>query len=163
MAPREMDPSSARYEAEHYLDVWKKGWMEPLPEKVLKDLSQEDREKFREIEGLLLKAEFQTLADIVLNCTNKYQFAKTYKVLRRSWEKTKAEMSSASSEQMPPEIKPIMLDLCGRMMSQKWSNMDDWFSVRWGEDIRDYTQPAPGCSGVVLTLCLGLLAILLFL
>ena len=144
--------------SEEFLKSKVKSWLQPFPENVLKDLSQKDREEFRKMEVLALEGEFQQLAEIIVNCTNRFQFAKTYKVLRKSHQDTNAEIRS--SKRLSPGVKNVLLKHRDLILPKKLAYMSEWFSMRWDDDIEEYARPVSGCSGVVLALCLGLIAML---
>lgn len=140
-----------------------------LPDAELAGLSDEDRFAVRQLEAQAAQLEFAALSDIILNCHDKYQFAKTYKVLRADLRNTLAQPGNPNaSEQINRAVKAAF-QLIG---DQKLREMAGWFLAHFADshDMRRVQQAGmsrietaiegyagkegAGCAGVVL-LALG--------
>ena len=128
-------------------------WDEPLSDEAMEGLNEEQREMVRSWEEAGRQGEFLALADIVCNCTNKYQFAKTYHVLRKSGSETLADMASRRVEGLSPEAQALMRRITEHILQCKFAAMSAWFQTQWGEDIESYAAKGGG-SGCATVLAL---------
>lgn len=108
-------------------DRWK-----PLPDEELEGLPDECKDIVRHFEAVALNGEFAAFSDIILNCTNKFQFAKTYKVLRDDYQRTFAN-ASAANPNFPPEVNRLIRKIAMSTIERKLDGMAWWFWVKWGD------------------------------
>src|SRR5690606_29129543 len=130
----------------------------------------------RQLETQAAQLEFAALTDIILNCHSKYQFAKTYKVLRADLRKTLAQSGNPNaSEQFNRAMKAAFQ----RIGDHKLREMAMWFLLHFADDhdrrqvekgemfrpeaaIEMYAgkEGAGGCAGMVLlSLGAGIVAV----
>ena len=126
--------------AHDFLEEHRKQWT-PLPEEELDGLSEEHRNEIRQFEEVAINGEFAALSDIILNCTNKFQFAKTYKVLRADYRRTVANTDLANSV-FPPEVTRLIRKIALSVIERKLSDMAMWFWLQW-RDPDDHLQTTP--------------------
>ena len=134
----------------------------------------EENEPDRVLAGLysrFLDIEMTQAKDLMLNCQNKFQYAKTYRVLCSSANQTASEMRAAAAQGgcrylehlgVPAELcSPEMFErfiatVYLRVIEEKLEAIAVYFHSKWNEPITNYTTPpsASGCFGVVLLLVL---------
>lgn len=87
-------------------------------------------------------AEAEQLEDLLTNCTNKFQFAKTYTQYEKDWNQTKRHMLAQQGKENAP--KPHVLDemiaIGERLIEAKKSRMAEHFQTTWNESIFNYIK-----------------------
>lgn len=88
-------------------------------------------------------AEKAQAQDLIQNCHNKFQFAKTYSVYVEDWEKTKAMMLTAiQTDKFPPgtskEFMENMLEISEGIIQDKLNTVKTAFEQKFGESIFNY-------------------------
>ncbi|HEV2973185.1 MAG TPA: hypothetical protein VGY55_24680 [Pirellulales bacterium] len=117
--------------ATEFLERTRKHWT-PAPDVWLASLSDDENKLVRGIEQFGLEGDFRALSDIVLGCHNKYQFAKTWRLLRNDSEKT-FRVYSAGNANYSPELNRIMREVSLRIIKRKHDAMAEWFFIRWAD------------------------------
>ena len=102
----------------------------PLPDDALAGLSEQQIASMRDIESSQIAISFARLSEVILNCTNKYQFAKTYRVLREDLRKTLTQIDTASQ---PANEKRVMKALLERVENQMLREMAGWFYIHFAD------------------------------
>ncbi|MFO0850562.1 MAG: hypothetical protein U0871_18685 [Gemmataceae bacterium] len=111
-----------------------------LPDTALAECSDEERAVVRNLEAQLMQMEFAALADIILNCHNRFQFAKTYKALWNDFRRTLAQPGNPNaSDQVNRGVKAAM----EKIVRQKLMDMAGWFEINFA-DSHDQRQIAAG-------------------
>lgn len=111
-----------------------------VPDSTLRDCSTEEANEIREIEQLCVDGEFAALTDIILNCNNRFQFAKTYKTLWADLRNTLADPGSPSVPAHKKQAIKAVFDCCIRY---KLSQMKWWFEFEFA-DASDKRQVSAG-------------------
>ena len=107
-----------------------------LPDDALVECSDEEQESIRMIEAAMIEDQFAALSDIILNCHNKHQFAKTYKVLRADIPNAVSEVTSADA---PPHVRKVIRAVVEKILGRKLSAMAHWFCIRFADE-RDVSR-----------------------
>ena len=122
---------------EEFLLTAKKTWR-PVPDSILSECDENEREYVRTLETQGALLEFEALSDIILNCHNRFQFAKTYKVLR-------ADLANALSQpenpQLPLHVSRALKQVVENTVRQKLLDMAGWFFIHFA-DASDRRQVA---------------------
>jgi hypothetical protein len=160
--------AEGRMTPQEYLTKAQARWR-GLPDAELAGLNDDERSAVRQLEAQAAQLEFAALTDIIVNCHNKYQFAKTYKVLRADLRNTLAQPGNPKASEQVNRAMKAAFQLVGQ---QKLSEMAGWFLVHFADDhdirqvqkagvarietaIEVYAgKEGAGCAGVVL-LALG--------
>ncbi|HVK18335.1 MAG TPA: hypothetical protein VM533_15445 [Fimbriiglobus sp.] len=148
-----------------------------LPDSQLAECNDEEKATVRALEDQAIQMEFAALTDIVLHCTNKYQFAKTYKVLRDDLRKNISQADGNPSA--PPHVNRAVKATFEQVGEQKLSEMAGWFLVNFTDEqdmrrlqntpgvsrlhtaIEFYAgKEGSGCAGVVILAINGALGLL---
>jgi hypothetical protein len=108
------------------------GWPR-LPDAELAECKDEEKALVRGLEEQGIQAEFAALSDIVLNCHNKYQFAKTYKVLRADSQKTFTN-GCVGNPQMPAHVNKAVHAAFVKIVQAKLRSMAEWFFVQFADN-----------------------------
>jgi hypothetical protein len=101
------------------------------------------------LENFLLEAqkkEMQQAQDLVQNCNNKFQFAKTYSVYVEDWEKMKKGMEEMVSKNILPsgiskELMGAMMEVSESIIQEKLDVLGVVFEKKFGESIFKYLRP----------------------
>jgi hypothetical protein len=107
-----------------------------LPEDQLGDCNDQERAILRAIEQAGFATEAAQLAQIVIGCTNKYQFAKTYKLLRADLHTFAADPNLVPAG-APRHVIAAGTKIGQNIIKQKLSHMALWFYVQWREPGKD--------------------------
>ncbi len=156
-----------------FLQDTRKDW-NGLQDEHLCNLEVEDRHNFRLLEQRILDEEYTKLCDLILNCDDKYQFAKTYQSAKNELENPRNIISPDSAPSVPPSFASAMEKSRSSIGKLQLDGMALWFWLRWGRDphagglgtdldykhaIESVAYPKfPGC----VTLLLALLSICTF-
>ncbi|HEY4502100.1 MAG TPA: hypothetical protein VJJ20_03490 [Candidatus Paceibacterota bacterium] len=113
------------------------------------DFKKLSNEEVAALETFLLQsqaAERAQAQDLIQNCHNKFQFAKTYSVYIEDWEKTKATMLAAvQANKLPPstskEFMENMLEISEGIIQDKLNTVRSAFEQKFGESIFNYLGP----------------------
>lgn len=89
---------------------------------------------------MMMEGEFAALSDIILNCQNKFQFAKTYKTLRSDVPRCASE---AASVNQPENVRSVIHAMANNVLRQKLSAMAHWFAIQFADE-RDSEQVFAG-------------------
>ena len=106
--------------------------------------------------------------DLITNCHNKFQFAKTYRVYRSDLAKTTQEISQrARTGQLGPGLTPAMAEAMiaiGReAVGEKMAKCAQHFQRTWGEPITNDAGTGQGCATLIAAVVvLGAWVILAF-
>lgn len=133
-----------------------------LPDSALSDCDDESRAFVREIEAQGAEMEFAALSDLIMNCHNKYQFAKTYKVLTEDLRTM--DSHQANFPNLPEQVGEAVKAAMKLAVEQKLSEMEYWFVVHFADShdhrqmqrsaqtplIETYSGQGSGCAGAVL-------------
>lgn len=149
----------------HEFSAERKASWRTLPDAELAGCTEDERATVRILESQAAQLEFQALTDIILNCHNKYQFAKTYKVLRADLRRMLAQPGNPNASEHTDRVMKAAFKLVGE---QKLRAMASWFLVHFADShdmrqmerggmspIDNYAgQEGAGCAGVlVFALC----------
>jgi len=109
-------------------------------ESVFSKCAPDDADEVRALEMQLVEGEFIALADIVLNCRNRFQFAKTYKTL---WADLRNTLSQPGTPNVPEVKKQAIKAVFDRGIRYKLRQMAYWFEMEFA-DASDRRQVAAG-------------------
>jgi hypothetical protein len=106
---------------QHFLAKALKNWPR-VPDSDLQGCNAEEVEELREFEQQIIDGEFSALTDIILNCNDRFQFAKTYKILWDDLRKTMAFPGSPSVSACKRQAIKRIFDFCIRykLDQMKW-------------------------------------------
>lgn len=102
-----------------------------LPDTALDECNEEERALVRGAEAEGIKLEFEALSDIILHCHNKYQFAKTYKVLRADLRNT---FTDSRELKIPSHVDAAIRAALEQIVRQKLHEMARWFYEHFADD-----------------------------
>ncbi len=102
-----------------------------LPDTALAECSDEERAFVRNLEAQVAQLEFAALSDIILNCHNRWQFAKTYKVLWADLHKT---LSQSDNPNAPAHVNRAVKAALGQVVRWKLTEMAAWFEIHFADD-----------------------------
>jgi hypothetical protein len=117
-----------------------------LSEEALSGLTPEEKQTVRDLERKGIVGESMATQDIVMNCQNKFQFAKTYRVLRNDRDKTLAQIRSAISSHRR-EVVDAVAKAYEQIIDFKLGVLSDHFAAKWGQPIANYGWN--GCAVIV--------------
>jgi len=159
---------------QEFLERARENWPQ-TPDSIFADCSSEDADELRALETQIAEGEYLALADIILNCHNRFQFAKTYKTL---WADLRNTLSQPGSPDVPEPKKLAMKAIFDRAIRYKLGQMAYWFEFQFA-DASDRRQVAAGkfdnaidiyagkegikaggCAGSVLLLLIGGLSLI---
>lgn len=124
---------------EEFLDRAQANWP-TSPESVFSNCSPDDTAEVRALESQIVEGEFLALCDIIRNCRNRYQFAKTYKVL---WADFRNTLAQPGSPNVPEAKRHAIKSVFDRGIRYKLRQMADWFEIAFA-DASDRRQVAAG-------------------
>ena len=106
-------------------------------------LSSEEKKMLDTLVSQIMEGELQQTQELIKNCNNKYQLAKTHSTLLKDWEKTKAKMeNNLSIGKLPPgtsaNFYKSLIDETQKMMDAKFETIREAFSLKFGESIYNY-------------------------
>lgn len=95
--------------------------------------------------------------DLILNCHNKFQFAKTYRVYRRDLARTNQQIRDRISRGdlgpgVTTEVAEEMIRIGTQAVQEKMKRCADHFLHTWGEPITNYAGTGTGRAGVILAI-----------
>ena len=111
-----------------------------VPEAILKDCDADEAEEIRAMEEMAVDAEFAALTDIILHCNNRFEFAKTYKLL---WADLRKTLSDPGSDSVPEHKKKAMKAVFNSSIRYKLNQMKWWFEFTFA-DASDQRQVSAG-------------------
>jgi hypothetical protein len=100
------------------------------------------------------EAEFAQVNDLLMNCHNKYQFAKTHSVYAKDWEQTKVRLENAiRTGNLPPGISAnfqrALIDSMEEVMQAKLGQVQSAFSMKFNESIFNYLSKDGKARGLL--------------
>lgn len=119
------------------------------PEKFEELTGRFSGEEKKIIETALLQmqeAEINQSQDLIQNCNNKFQFAKTYSTYIEDWEKTKRGFEELISKNIFPEgmskkLVEAILEGSEEIIQGKLRVVSTVFQMKFGESIFNYLGP----------------------
>ena len=105
------------------------------------EFPERQRQFLRNFEQEAKLAEAHQVNDLISSCTNKFQFAKTYKVYIKDWEKTRKTMLTQEEVEGRPKKEMIveMVAIGDELLKDKLEKLQQHFLATWGEPITNYT------------------------
>lgn len=97
-----------------------------LPDDQLSGLSDEEKNFIRGMEDHVIAGEYAMLSEIIRGCHNKFQFAKTYKLLRADLRNTFAD-PNAGNPSYSPLVNQAMRQAFMKVGTTKLDYMAKWF------------------------------------
>lgn len=91
----------------------------------------------------IAKQEMAQVTDLIRNCDNKFQFAKTHSVYVKDWEKMKLEMESKIKAgqvlfSQPKHVEEEMINLGDLIVKKKLEMVQSAFTDKFGDSIFNY-------------------------
>jgi hypothetical protein len=117
--------------AREFLEKARQGWPR-LADADLALCNDEERALVRGMEAHAIQGVFQGLSDLVLNCQNKFQYAKTYKVLRADLRKTFAN-PNLGNPQMPTHVNQAVRQAFIMAGENQLRYMAEWFYITYAD------------------------------
>ncbi len=107
------------------------------------NLSEKDEKYLEDWIDRVNSGEMGQLEDLVLNCDNKFQFAKTHSTYIKDWEKTKSEMEyNLKTNNLPPDVSPELYSLIisetDEIIKNKLDMTKKYFYLKFNESIYNY-------------------------
>jgi hypothetical protein len=106
--------------------------------------------------------------EIIAGCHNKFQFAKTFRTLRKDFARTNQEMRERVARgDAGPGITPAVVEEMIRIGTKSWelkmAALQKHFFLTWGEPIENYAGKGDGsgCAGVVVFFLVLIVAVTL--
>jgi len=117
-------------------------------------------EEKKYLENFILQIESHETAqaqDLIKNCNNPYQFARTHSAYIEDWEKTRRKMETdLSNGTLPPgatvNLTRAIIDASDKVIQKKLEMARYAFQVKFGESIYNYLGKdgkTKGCFGTV--------------
>jgi hypothetical protein len=109
-------------------------------------LSPEEAEALQNWIDRIENGEALQLQDLIMNCNNAYQFAKTHSAYLIDWEKQKQQSEDKLSKGiLPPDTSAnlyrAIIDATDEIMQKKLKLVRDAFEKKFGESIYNYLGP----------------------
>ena len=107
------------------------------------NLTPEEKESLKILIAQIEDGEMSQVEDLMQNCNNVFQFAKTHSVYIRDWEKTKEKMESdLENGILPPGISENLykeiIDATDNIIKKKLEMVQYAFEIKFGESIYNY-------------------------
>jgi hypothetical protein len=112
--------------AREFLDQALQKWPR-LPDSKLAECTEEEKAFVRGMEENAIQLEFVQLSDIVMSCGNKFQFAKTYKVLRADLKNF--AKGNLGDPRWPARVNRAMRQAFIGVGKNKLHHMAQWFFI----------------------------------
>ena len=109
-------------------------------------LTKEEQEQLKNWIAQMEAGEMAQAQDLIDNCNITYQFAKTYSVYVKDWEKTKEQMeNNLRNGVLPPGVSEnlfrAIIDASEEVMQKKLKKVQRAFQRKFGESIFNYLGP----------------------
>jgi hypothetical protein len=98
------------------------------------------------MEELGIKAEFEQMAMLLINCQNKHEFISTYKALKIDFE-TNFGVPSAGNPNFARQVNDALRKVFAHTIQTKLFYMATWFCIAWG-NARERSRAMNNDSGV---------------
>ena len=90
--------------------------------------------------------EMDQVQDLLRNCSNKYQFAKTHSMYVKDWESTKLQIKNNYNRGimfagMSKEAFSTLIRQCDEIIDKKLTMVQSTFQSRFGESVFNYLGP----------------------
>ncbi len=111
------------------------------------NISPEENEVLRAFIAQTYSAEMAQAEDLISNCNNPYQFAKTHSTYVKDWEKTKSNMENGLKPEvvLPPHMTKNLLEAMilesENIIQMKLTNIRNAFQIKFRESIYKYIGP----------------------
>lgn len=107
------------------------------------NLTAEERSHLTSLSKQMLEGELAQAKDLIANCKNKYQFAKTHSTYTKDWEKTLARMESDLSRGKLPlgvsaNLHKAVIVEASKIIEAKLETVREAFQMKFGESIYNY-------------------------
>jgi hypothetical protein len=107
------------------------------------DLTKEEEDYLATLTQTILEGELEQVRDLIRNCDNKYQFAKTHSVYMKDWEKTRGKMEHDLKQgKLPPgvgrNLHEAVMREADKIMEAKLETVREAFEMKFGESIHNY-------------------------
>jgi len=121
------------------------------------NFTPEQQQFLEQFRRTAFEAENAQCMDLILNCHNKFQFAKTYRVYRRDLARANEQIRDRVSRGdlgpgVTPEVAEEMIRIGTQAVEEKMKRCADHFLHTWGEPITNYAGAGTGCAGVILAI-----------
>lgn len=124
-------------------------------------LNQDQQAFVQQFEAQVRAAESAQATEIIVGCTNKFQFAKTYRVLRQDFAKSNQQLrdrvrAGNAGAGITEAVVEEMIKVATPIWQAKMDRLSMHFLITWGEPIENYAGSGTGggCAGVFAALCL---------
>ena len=114
-----------------FLEDVVKGWPR-LQDNELAECSVEERAFVRGMEVQVIQFSFAQVSDLVLNCHNKFQFAKSYKAIRADTQRNFSR-GSQGNPQMPAHVNKAVRCAFVKAAERTLHSMAEWFYIRFAD------------------------------
>lgn len=106
-------------------------------------LTKEEKEFLKNFKKHTEKMEMLQANDLIVNCDNPYQFAKTHSVYLKDWEKTKKQMiDNIEKQNLPAHLSSAVVEEMSEIgeviIQKKLEKVRDAFMSKFGESIYNY-------------------------
>lgn len=110
---------------------------------MVNKLTKEEKEILDNMTSQFHEIEMNQVMDLVANCDNKFQFAKTHSTYIKDWEKTKKYMQDKlSSGNLPPntskDLFQAIISESDKIIQDKLKKVQFFFETKFGESIFNY-------------------------
>ncbi len=110
------------------------------------NLTSEEKEIFKNWMDKVEAGEVTQLQDLIENCNNAFQFAKTHSIYLVDWEKTKKQsVEKLNNGILPPDISAnlyrTIIDATDEVIQKKLGIVRSAFEKKFGESIYNYLGP----------------------
>ncbi|MDO8561352.1 MAG: hypothetical protein Q7S05_00810 [bacterium] len=107
------------------------------------ELTKEERAHLDTLCQQLLAGELAQARDLIRNCNNKYQFAKTHSAYIKDWENTRSRMESDLAKgKLPPGVSAGMQKAAiaemAKIIDAKLETVREAFQMKFRESIYNY-------------------------
>ena len=104
--------------------IHEKGKWNVIDDSLLVNCTDQEKSVIRELETTILVGELSAVDNIICNCKNRFQFAKTYKVLRDDFEKT---ISNSYNPNFPKPFNDAFKLALSNVAKLKLGALARWF------------------------------------
>lgn len=105
-------------------------------------LTIEEQEHLNKFKAEIRHGEEAQVHDLIFNCNNKYQFAKTHSQYVKDWETTRRQMLAKVANNMIPGVSQnlgyAMVGAADRLIEAKLQKVREAFLLKFGESIYNY-------------------------
>lgn len=146
------EPRTRKDVEELALEIYKQnignflGSTNTLPIETVGKLTKEEQEYLVNWISQIEDGEKAQVKDLIENCNNAFQFAKTHSVYLKDWEKTKQRMEeNLKNGVLPPGVSSNLhreiIDATEKIMQKKFEVVRNAFQEKFGESIYNYLGP----------------------